>query len=69
MVRLINKLATKKHSQGALSPHEPAPTVMALPDDFVHPTLAANSHGARVGTFPVLSRRLRIPIKGDNRIV
>lgn len=39
MVRLINKLATKKHSQEALSPHEPAPTVMALPDDFVHPTL------------------------------
>lgn len=39
MVRLINKLATKKHSQVALSPLEPAPTVMALPDDFVHPTL------------------------------
>ena len=31
MVSLINKLATKKHSQGALSLHEPAPTVMALP--------------------------------------
>ena len=39
MVRLINKLATKKHSQAALSPHEPAPTVMALADDFVHPTV------------------------------
>ena len=39
MVRLVRRLATKKHSQRALSWHKPAPTVMALPDDFVHPSV------------------------------
>ena len=39
MVRLVWRLATKKHSQRALSWHKPAPTVLALPDDFVHPSV------------------------------
>ena len=39
LVQLVNKLATKKHSQRALSSDKPAPTVLSLPDDFVHPTV------------------------------
>ena len=39
MIQLLSELATKKHSQKALSLHEPAPTVLSLPDDFVHPTI------------------------------
>lgn len=38
LVRLVNRLATKKHSQRALSLDSPAPTVVSLPDDYVHPT-------------------------------
>ncbi len=37
LVRLIGKLATKKHSQRALNWEDPAPTVVSLPDDYVHP--------------------------------
>ena len=37
MIRLVYDLATKKHSQRALSSHEPAPTILSLPDDIVHP--------------------------------
>jgi DNA (cytosine-5)-methyltransferase 1 len=36
-VRHVQELATKKHSQRALRLHEPSPTVVSLPDDFVHP--------------------------------
>jgi DNA (cytosine-5)-methyltransferase 1 len=35
---IVFKLATKKHSQRALRLDHPAPTVVSLPDDFVHPT-------------------------------
>jgi DNA (cytosine-5)-methyltransferase 1 len=38
LMRLLKKLATKKHSQRALSWHRPAPTVVSLPDDYVHPS-------------------------------
>lgn len=38
LVRLVNRLATKKHSQRALLLKKPAPTVVSLPDDYVHPT-------------------------------
>lgn len=38
LVRLLTKLSTNKHSQRALSWHKPAPTVLSLPDDFVHPS-------------------------------
>ena len=37
LLNLLNKLATKKHSQRALSWDRPAPTVVSMPDDFVHP--------------------------------
>lgn len=36
-VRHVEDLATKKHSQRALRLNEPSPTVVSLPDDFVHP--------------------------------
>lgn len=39
MVQLVYELATKKHSQRALSSDRPAPTVLSLPDDIVHPTV------------------------------
>lgn len=36
-VNLLKALATKKHSQRALSWDKPSPTVLSVPDDFVHP--------------------------------
>lgn len=36
-VQHVRDLATKKHSQRALQLHRPSPTVVSLPDDFVHP--------------------------------
>lgn len=36
-IQHVLELATKKHSQRALRLHEPSPTVVSLPDDFVHP--------------------------------
>jgi DNA (cytosine-5)-methyltransferase 1 len=36
-VQHVQELATKKHSQRALRLNFPAPTVVSLPDDFVHP--------------------------------
>ncbi len=38
MLDLIESLATKKHTQKALSWDEPARTVVTLPDDYVHPS-------------------------------
>ncbi|WP_193509118.1 DNA cytosine methyltransferase [Cryobacterium sp. BB736] len=38
MLRLIESLATRKHSQKALRWDEPARTVVTLPDDYVHPS-------------------------------
>lgn len=37
LVFLVMRAATKKHSQRPLRWDEPSPTVMSLPDDFVHP--------------------------------
>ena len=37
LVDLIMKLATKKHSQKSLDWKLPCPTVISLPDDYVHP--------------------------------
>ncbi|QZD86721.1 DNA cytosine methyltransferase [Qipengyuania psychrotolerans] len=34
---IFRELATKKHSQRALSWDKPSPTVLSIPDDFVHP--------------------------------
>ena len=38
LVTLIIDLGTKKHSQRPLNWDSPAPTVVSLPDDFVHPS-------------------------------
>jgi DNA (cytosine-5)-methyltransferase 1 len=35
---LFKELATKKHSQRALVWDKPSPTVLSIPDDFVHPS-------------------------------
>ncbi|GAB3564495.1 DNA cytosine methyltransferase [Arthrobacter alkaliphilus] len=37
LCHLVQKLATKKHSQKVLGWHQPARTVVTLPDDYVHP--------------------------------
>nr|WP_082510210.1 DNA cytosine methyltransferase [Leifsonia sp. Leaf325] len=38
LVKLIDRLHTRKHSQKALAWDEPAKTVVTLPDDYVHPS-------------------------------
>lgn len=38
MTAFITRNGSKKHSQRAIDSNAPAPTVMTLPDDFVHPT-------------------------------
>lgn len=38
LLELMKSLATKKHSQKALAWDQPAPTVVTLPDDYVHPS-------------------------------
>jgi DNA (cytosine-5)-methyltransferase 1 len=52
---LIMHKGTKKHSQRPLRPDQPSPTVMSLPDDFVHPwsprTLTVREM-ARIQSFP-----------------
>lgn len=52
---LILSLGTRKHSQRPLSGDSPAPTVLSLPDDFVHPweprTMTVREM-ARFQTFP-----------------
>ncbi|MFE6965502.1 DNA cytosine methyltransferase [Agromyces sp. NPDC057679] len=40
LLRLIERLQTRKHSQKALAWDEPARTVVTLPDDYVHPSEA-----------------------------
>lgn len=35
---VIFDLQTKKHTQRAINPDAPAPTVVTLPDDYIHPT-------------------------------
>ena len=37
LCQLVIELATKKHTQRPLQWHSPSPTVLSLPDDFVHP--------------------------------
>ncbi len=51
----IAALATGKHSQRALREDQPAPTVLSLPDDFVHPRRARTlsvREMARLQSFP-----------------
>jgi DNA (cytosine-5)-methyltransferase 1 len=52
---LVEALRSKKHSQRPLSPIKPSPTVMTLPDDFVHPWSARTltvREMARLQSFP-----------------
>jgi len=54
---LLQKLRTKKHSQKALVASRPAPTQVALPDDFCHyslwqPRTLTVREVARIQTFP-----------------
>jgi DNA (cytosine-5)-methyltransferase 1 len=55
LVDLVMLLATKKHSQRPLNWHLPSPTVVSLPDDYVHPdkprTLTVREM-ARFQSFP-----------------
>ena len=37
LVDVVMRLATRKHSQRVVDAGEPAPTVLTLPDDYVHP--------------------------------
>lgn len=37
LASVIRRLATKKHSQRVVEADQPAPTVVTLPDDYVHP--------------------------------
>ncbi len=39
LIREITRLSTKKRSQRALSWERPAPTVLSLPDDYIHPSM------------------------------
>jgi DNA (cytosine-5)-methyltransferase 1 len=55
LVKLVMSLGTKKHSQRPLSWSSPSPTVVSLPDDYVHPeeprTLTVREM-ARFQSFP-----------------
>ena len=55
LASVIRRLATKKHSQRVVEADQPAPTVVTLPDDYVHPreprTMAVREL-ARLQSFP-----------------
>ena len=53
--RTLIELATRKHSQRALRADQPSPTVLSLPDDFVHyaePRTLTVREMARIQSFP-----------------
>jgi DNA (cytosine-5)-methyltransferase 1 len=55
LVDLIMSLGTKKHSQRPLSWGQPSPTIVSLPDDYVHPEEARTltvRECARFQSFP-----------------
>jgi DNA (cytosine-5)-methyltransferase 1 len=55
LAKLIIELGTKKHSQRPLNWDEPAPTIVSLPDDFVHPSIPRTMtvrELARIQSFP-----------------
>lgn len=55
VVRLVKELHTKKHSQRPLHGDKPSPTVLTLPDDFVHyqePRIHTVRELARLQSFP-----------------
>lgn len=55
LVFMLLRAGTKKHSQRALRAHLPSPTMMSLPDDFVHhvePRTLTVREMARLQSFP-----------------
>ncbi len=55
LAKLVIELGTKKHSQRPLNWGEPAPTIVSLPDDFVHPSIPRTMtvrELARIQSFP-----------------
>lgn len=55
LVELVMSLGTKKHSQRPLSWSSPSPTVVSLPDDYVHPDVPRTMtvrEMARFQSFP-----------------
>ncbi|CAA6828484.1 MAG: Cytosine-specific methyltransferase [uncultured Sulfurovum sp.] len=55
LIETILELATKKHSQRPLKAIKPSPTVVSIPDDVIHPTLARTMtvrEQARFQSFP-----------------
>jgi len=54
-VDVVMRLATLKHTQRVVKDDEPAPTVVTLPDDYVHPS------EARIMTVTELARLQSFP--------
>lgn len=55
VINLVDELHTKKHSQRPLRGNRPSPTVLTLPDDFVHyeePRIHTVRELARLQSFP-----------------
>jgi DNA (cytosine-5)-methyltransferase 1 len=55
LARTIVKLSTRKHSQRMLRADQPSPTMLSLPDDFVHyaePRTLTVREMARLQSFP-----------------
>ncbi len=55
LVQLVMQLGTKKHSQWPLSWDRPSPTVVSVPDDYVHPSeprVLTVREMARLQSFP-----------------
>ena len=55
LVDLAMQLGTKKHSQRPLDWNQPSPTVVSLPDDYIHPSAARTltvRELARFQSFP-----------------
>jgi DNA (cytosine-5)-methyltransferase 1 len=55
LVDVVMRLATKKHTQKVIKADDPAPTVVTLPDDYVHPVeprIMTVRELARIQSFP-----------------
>lgn len=55
LVDVVMRLGTKKHTQRVIRADQPAPTVVTLPDDYVHPTksrIMTVRELARLQSFP-----------------
>lgn len=71
LVDTLVRLGTKKHSQRALVADEPAPTIVTIPDDHVHPhenRLLTVRELARIQSFPDwFEFRSKVTTGGQNR--